>query len=119
MALFIHNTLSRQKKKFKPIDPQNVRMYVCGPTVYDYAHIGNARPVVVFDTLYRLLRRRYGADHVTYVRNITDVEDKITPAAAERGEAIADLTRRTTAIYHADMDALNALAPDHEPRATA
>jgi cysteinyl-tRNA synthetase len=119
MSIQLYNTLTRRKELFQPIDAANVRVYVCGPTVYDYAHIGNARPVVVFDTLYRLLRRHYGADHVTYVRNITDVEDKIIAAAAERGEAIADLTRRTTAIYHADMAALNALAPDHEPRATA
>jgi cysteinyl-tRNA synthetase len=119
MSIQLYNTLTRRKELFQPIDAANVRVYVCGPTVYDYAHIGNARPVVVFDTLYRLLRRHYGADHVTYVRNITDVEDKIIAAAAERGEAIADLTRRTTAFYHADMGALNALAPDHEPRATA
>jgi cysteinyl-tRNA synthetase len=119
MSIQLYNTLTRRKELFQPIDAANVRVYVCGPTVYDYAHIGNARPVVVFDTLYRLLRRHYGADHVTYVRNITDVEDKIIAAAAERGEPIADLTRRTTAIYHADMGALNALAPDHEPRATA
>ena len=119
MSIQLYNTLTRRKELFQPIDAADVRVYVCGPTVYDYAHIGNARPVVVFDTLYRLLRRAYGAGHVTYVRNITDVEDKIIAAAAERGEAIADLTRRTTAIYHADMAALNALAPDHEPRATA
>jgi cysteinyl-tRNA synthetase len=119
MSIQLYNTLTRRKELFQPIDAADVRVYVCGPTVYDYAHIGNARPVVVFDTLYRLLRRRYGADHVTYVRNVTDVEDKIIAAAAERGEAIADLTRRTTAIYHADMAALNALTPDHEPRATA
>ena len=119
MSIQLYNTLTRRKELFQPIDAANVRIYVCGPTVYDYAHIGNARPVVVFDTLYRLLRRAYGAGHVTYVRNITDVEDKIIAAAAERGEAIAELTQRTTAIYHADMAALNALAPDHEPRATA
>ena len=119
MSIQLYNTLTRRKELFEPIDAADVRMYVCGPTVYDYAHIGNARPVVVFDALYRLLRQHYGADHVTYVRNITDVDDKINAAAAERGEAIADLTRRTTAIYHADMAALNALAPDHEPRATA
>jgi cysteinyl-tRNA synthetase len=119
MSIQLYNTLTRRKELFQPIDAADVRVYVCGPTVYDYAHIGNARPVVVFDTLYRLLRRAYGAGHVTYVRNITDVEDKIIAAAAERGEAIAELTQRTTAIYHADMAALNALAPDHEPRATA
>lgn len=119
MSLQLYNTLTRRKEPFQPIDPTHVRMYVCGPTVYDYAHIGNARPVVVFDTLYRLLRRNYGAEHVTYVRNITDVEDKIIAAAAERGEQIADLTHRTAAAYRDDMAALNALPPDHEPRATA
>ena len=119
MSIQLYNTLTRRKELFQPIDAADVRVYVCGPTVYDYAHIGNARPVVVFDTLYRLLRRTYGPDHVTYVRNITDVEDKIIAAAAERDEAIADLTQRMTAVYHADMGALNALAPDHEPRATA
>jgi cysteinyl-tRNA synthetase len=119
MQIRLHNTLSRKQEEFRPIDPKNVRMYVCGPTVYERAHIGNARPVVVFDTLYRLLRRVYGPDHVTYVRNITDVEDKIIAAAAENGETITDLTQRTTVAYHADMAALNALPPDHEPRATA
>jgi cysteinyl-tRNA synthetase len=119
MSIQLYNTLTRRKEPFRPIDPAHVRIYVCGPTVYDYAHIGNARPVVVFDTLYRLLRRSYGEAHVTYVRNITDVEDKIIAAAAERGEQIADLTRRTAEIYQADMAALNALPPDHEPRATA
>ena len=119
MEIRLHNTLTRRQEEFRPIDPRNVRMYVCGPTVYERAHIGNARPVVVFDTLYRLLRHAYGASHVTYVRNITDVEDKIIAAAAENGETIATLTERTTAAYHADMAALNALAPDHEPRATA
>jgi len=119
MDLHLYNTLTRRKEAFRPIDETRVRMYVCGPTVYDFAHIGNARPVVVFDTLYRLLRLAYGLGHVVYVRNITDVEDKIIAAAAERGESIADLTRRTTEAYHADMAALNALPPDHEPRATA
>jgi len=119
MQIRLHNTLTRRQEEFRPIDPRNVRMYVCGPTVYERAHIGNARPVVVFDTLYRLLRHAYGASHVTYVRNITDVEDKIIAAAAENGETIATLTERTTAAYHADMATLNALAPDHEPRATA
>jgi cysteinyl-tRNA synthetase len=119
MDIRLHNTLTRRQEEFRPIDPRNVRMYVCGPTVYERAHIGNARPVVVFDTLYRLLRHAYGASHVTYVRNITDVEDKIIAAAAENGETIATLTERTTAAYHADMATLNALAPDHEPRATA
>ncbi len=119
MQINLYDTMSRRQQPFSPIDAKNVRMYVCGPTVYDRAHIGNARPVVVFDTLFRLLRHVYGERHVTYVRNITDVEDKIIAAAAENGETIADLTRRTTEAYHADMAALNALPPSHEPRATA
>jgi cysteinyl-tRNA synthetase len=118
VPILLHNTLTRRKEPFQPIDPANVRVYVCGPTVYDLAHIGNARPVVVFDTLYRLLRQVYGERHVTYVRNITDVEDKIIAAARENGEPIDALTRRTAAAYHADMAALNALDPTSEPRAT-
>ena len=118
MTIHLYNTLTREKEAFAPIDPKNVRMYVCGPTVYDYAHIGNARPVVVFDTLFRLLRHVYGAAHVTYVRNITDIEDKIMDAAKANGESIADLTARTTRYYHDDMGALNALPPSREPRAT-
>ncbi len=113
--IYIHNTLTRQKEKFEPIDLTNVRMYVCGPTVYDFAHLGNARPVVVFDTLYRLLKRYYP---VTYVRNITDVDDKIMAKAKESGEAIDTITARTTQAYHDDMAALNALPPDIEPRCT-
>ncbi len=118
MALTLYNSLTRRKEPFRPIDPQNVRMYVCGPTVYDFAHIGNARAVVAFDLLYRVLRREYGAGHVTYVRNITDVEDKIMAAARESGEPIDALTRRTTAQFHEDMAALGNLPPDIEPRAT-
>jgi cysteinyl-tRNA synthetase len=118
MTIHLYNTLTREKEAFAPIDPRNVRMYVCGPTVYDYAHIGNARPVVVFDTLFRLLRHTYGAAHVTYVRNITDIEDKIMDAAKANGESIAALTARTTKYYHDDMGALNALPPTREPRAT-
>ncbi len=118
MPIHLHNTLSRRKEPFAPIDPADVRVYVCGPTVYDFAHIGNARPVVVFDVLFRLLRHVYGADYVTYVRNITDVDDKIIAAAAATGEAIGDLTARTTAAFHEDMARLNALPPTHEPRAT-
>jgi cysteinyl-tRNA synthetase len=110
--------MTRRKEEFRPIDPQNVRMYVCGPTVYDFAHIGNARPVVVFDVLFRLLRRIYGEAHVTYARNITDVEDKINAAAKERGESIRALTERTAKAYHEDMAALGALKPTIEPRAT-
>ncbi|MDO5370233.1 cysteine--tRNA ligase [Paracoccus sp. (in: a-proteobacteria)] len=121
------NTRTRRKEAFAPIDPANVRMYLCGPTVYDRAHLGNARPVVVFDVLYRLLRHVYGADHVTYVRNFTDVDDKINAAALARQQAgdprpledlIRERTEETIGWYHADMDALSALRPDHEPRAT-
>ncbi|MDA8050056.1 MAG: cysteine--tRNA ligase [Rhodospirillales bacterium] len=116
MELYFHNSLTRRRECFAPLDPGHVRVYVCGPTVYDLAHLGNARPVVVFDTLIRLLRRVF--PRVTYVRNITDVEDKIIARAGETGEPIADLTRRTTAEFHADMAALGALPPDIEPRAT-
>lgn len=114
----LYNTKTRAKEDFVPIDADNLRMYVCGPTVYDRAHIGNARPVVVFDTLYRLLRHVYGEDHVTYVRNFTDVDDKINAKAAETGHPIRDITNETIKWYHEDMDALGALRPDHEPRAT-
>jgi cysteinyl-tRNA synthetase len=118
VPLQLTNTLTRRKDVFEPLDPARVRLYVCGPTVYDFAHIGNARPVVVFDTLYRLLRAIYGKAHVVYVRNITDVEDKIIAAADASGEDIRSLTTRTASAYHADMAALNALPPDFEPRAT-
>ena len=123
----LHNTATRAKEVFAPIDPSNVRMYVCGPTVYDRAHIGNARPVVVFDVLYRLLRHAYGAGHVTYVRNFTDVDDKINATAQARKAAgdlrslevlIRERTEETIRWYHADMDALGALRPTMEPRAT-
>jgi cysteinyl-tRNA synthetase len=116
MTLRIHDTFSREKVDFEPRDPKHVRIYVCGPTVYDYAHIGNARPVVVFDVLYRLLKRLY--PNVTYVRNITDVDDKINQAAKATGESIGEITARTTKTFHRDMAALGALEPDHEPRAT-
>ncbi|MGR3805487.1 cysteine--tRNA ligase [Marinibacterium profundimaris] len=114
-----HNTKTRQKEVFAPIDPENVRLYVCGPTVYDRAHLGNARPVVVFDTLYRLLRQVYGPDHVTYVRNFTDVDDKINARAAASGRPISEITEETIGWYLDDMGALGALQPDHMPRATA
>ncbi len=118
MAIQVYNTLAREKQAFQPLDPANVRLYVCGPTVYDLAHIGNARPVVVFDVLFRLLRRVYGADHVTYARNITDVDDKIIKAAHDNGEPIDELTARTIEAFHQDMAALGALEPTVEPRAT-
>ena len=116
MTLKIYDTLSREKTDFNPLDPAHVRMYVCGPTVYDYAHIGNARPVVVFDVLSRLLRTLY--PKVTYARNITDVDDKINARAQESGEDIGTITKRTTDIFHQDMAELCALPPDVEPRAT-
>ncbi|HVM78640.1 MAG TPA: cysteine--tRNA ligase, partial [Stellaceae bacterium] len=118
MPLTLYNTLTRRKEAFEPLDPKRVRMYVCGPTVYDFAHIGNARPVVVFDVLFRLLRQQYGAEHVIYVRNVTDVDDKINAAAKERGEGIRALTERTLAAFHEDVAALGCLKPSHEPRAT-
>ena len=129
MDLKLYDTLAREKRVFTPLDPGNVRMYVCGPTVYDFAHIGNARPVIVFDVLFRLLRHLYGPDHVTYVRNITDVDDKINARAAERlaqrGEAGGDLnaeirrlTGETYANFKADVAALGCLPPTVEPRAT-
>ena len=114
--LRLHNSRSRAKEDFVPVDPGHIRMYVCGPTVYDRAHVGNARPVVVYDVLARLLRRLY--PRVTYVRNITDVDDKINARARESGEAIGVITARTTAAFHADMAELGALPPDVEPRAT-
>lgn len=118
MTLKFYNTRTRQKQIFEPLDAKAVRMYVCGPTVYDYAHIGNARPVIVFDVLFRLLRHIYGADHVIYARNITDVDDKINARAAEEGVSIRELTERTAAQFHADVAALNCLPPTIEPRAT-
>ncbi|MDX1709715.1 MAG: cysteine--tRNA ligase [Rhodovibrionaceae bacterium] len=118
MQITLTNTLAREKQAFEPIDPSNVRVYVCGPTVYDLAHIGNARPVVVFDVLFRLLRHVYGDDHVVYARNITDVDDKIIKASRESGEPIDSVTKRTTAAFHEDMEALGALPPTVEPRAT-
>lgn len=117
-SLRLYNTLTRRKEEFVPLDAQNVRMYVCGPTVYDYAHIGNARPVIVFDVLFRLLRHVYGADHVTYVRNITDVDDKINARAAAEGISIRELTERTAKQFHEDIAALGVLPPTVEPRAT-
>lgn len=122
--LMLYNTLTREKAAFQPIDAQNVRLYVCGPTVYDFAHIGNARPVIVFDVLFRLLRHLYGADHVTYVRNITDVDDKINARALRDypslplNDAIRAVTEKTEKQFRADAAALGSLSPTVEPRAT-
>ena len=124
MPIRLFNTLTKTKEDFAPINAKNVRMYVCGPTVYDFAHIGNARPAIVFDVLYRLLRHEYGADHVTYVRNITDVDDKINARALRDfpdlplNEAIRAVTEKTEKQYHDDVAALGCLPPNHEPRAT-
>ena len=118
MPLQIYDTFSNEKKLFDPIDPSNVRMYVCGPTVYDFPHVGNARPVIVFDLLFRLLRRIYGVGNVTYVRNITDVDDKIITAASENNEDIKSLTERTIKFFHDDADYIGALEPTFEPKAT-
>ena len=124
MVLKFYNTLTREKETFAPIDPKNVRMYVCGPTVYDFAHIGNARPVIVFDLLFRLLRLTYGAQAVTYVRNVTDVDDKINARAARDfpglalNDAIRKVTSETEAQFQADVKALGTLAPSVQPRAT-
>ena len=118
MELKLYDTLTREKRAFAPLDPANVRMYVCGPTVYDYAHIGNARPVIVFDVLYRLLRHLCGPEHVKYVRNITDVDDKINARAAERGISIRELTEETYANFKSDVQALGCMPPTVEPRAT-
>ena len=124
MELTLYDTFTREKRPFTPLDPARVRMYVCGPTVYDFAHIGNARPVIVFDVLFRLLRHLYGAGHVTYVRNITDVDDKINARAAEEfpnlplNEAIRRVTETTEKQFHDDVAALNCLPPTEEPRAT-
>ena len=118
MSLRLFNSLTKTKDSFAPIDAKNVRMYVCGPTVYDFAHIGNARPVIVFDVLFRLLRHTYGDAHVTYVRNITDVDDKINARAAERGISIRELTEETARIYEEDVAALGNLPPTATPRAT-
>jgi len=124
MELSLYDTLTREKRPFTPLDPARVRMYVCGPTVYDFAHIGNARPVIVFDVLFRLLRHLYGADHVVYVRNITDVDDKINARAAEEypdlplNQAIRRVTEQTDKQFHEDVAALGCLPPTVEPRAT-
>ena len=117
MTLSLHNTLTRRRQPLEPVRPDHVGMYVCGPTVYDLAHVGNARPIVVFDVLYRVLKRLYPS--VTYVRNITDIDDKINEASRKSGEPIESITARTTKAFHEDIAALGALPPDVEPRATA
>ena len=116
MALHLYNTLSRARERFVPADPSRVTMYVCGPTVYNFSHIGNARPYVVFDVLARLLRRSY---RLVYARNFTDVDDKINAAARAEGIAIGELTERYIGAFHEDMQALGVLEPDVEPRVTA
>ena len=116
MPLHLTNTLSRTKERFEPADPEHVTMYVCGPTVYDFAHVGNARPAVVFDLLYRQLRRQF--PKVSYARNFTDVDDKINTAAKAAGLPIGEVTARFIAAYHEDMAALGVLTPDYEPRVT-
>jgi cysteinyl-tRNA synthetase len=118
LSLYLYNTLTRRKEEFVPLFDRKVRMYVCGPTVYDQAHIGNARPIIVFDVLFRLLRHIYGADRVVYARNITDIDDKINARAKEEGVPISQITSRTTAQFHQDVAALGALKPTVEPRAT-
>ena len=118
MELKLYDTLTREKRLFRPLDPSRVRMYVCGPTVYDFAHIGNARPVIVFDVLFRLLRYIYGASNVTYARNVTDVDDKINARAAERGISIRQITEETYNNFKYDVAALGCLPPTIEPRAT-
>src|SRR5215213_5692732 len=124
MQLRLYDTLTKEKRPFVPLDPANVRMYVCGPTVYDFAHIGNARPAIVFDVLFRLLRYVYGADHVTYVRNITDVDDKINARALRDypdlplNDAIRRVTEKTEAQFLSDARALGSLEPTVQPRAT-
>jgi cysteinyl-tRNA synthetase len=117
--LRLHNSLTRRVEEFRPLDPERVTLYVCGPTVYHYVHIGNARPYVVFGLLARLLRRIYGAEHVVYARNITDVDDKINAAALAAGTPIVSITDRYAAAFHEDMAKLGADVPDVEPRATA
>jgi cysteinyl-tRNA synthetase len=118
MSFHIHNTLTRRKEEFKPLDPANIRLYFCGPTVYNYAHIGNARGPVVYGLLTRVLRHQYGDGHVTYVSNITDIDDKIMEAARQTGEEMQTLTEKFARIYNEDMAALGVCPPDVQPRAT-
>ena len=119
MSLHLYNTLTKQLEEFQPLDPAHVGVYSCGPTVWDRAHIGNGRMIVAFDILFRVLQNRYGAEAVKYVRNITDIEDKIINAAAKKNVTIAEITENTTAAFHVDMATLNCLPPTVEPRSTA
>ena len=114
----IFNSLSKKKENFVPIDKKKIGMYVCGPTVYDYPHIGNARPLVVFDVLFRLLKKNYGNNKVNYVRNITDIDDKIIESAKKTNKAIGELTKIVTSSFHDDCRYLNCLEPTFEPKAT-
>ena len=118
MALQLYDTFSKSKRLFEPIDASNVKMYVCGPTVYDYPHVGNARPVIVFDILFRVLQNIYGENKVTYVRNITDVDDKIIATAKENNEEVNHLTERTINYFHNDTNYVGTLNPTVEPKAT-
>ena len=114
----LYNSKTRSKSIFSPLDPKNVRMYVCGPTVYDRAHIGNARPVIIFDILFRLLRYKYGERYVNYARNFTDVDDKINASALRTGRTIREITNETIKWFISDMQALGNLEPSYSPRAT-
>ena len=118
MKLSLFNSLTRKRETFIPIDDNSVKMYVCGPTVYDHPHIGNARSVVVYDILYRILIKLFGKNHVIYIRNITDIDDKIIDKAVQDEITIAELTKKTTEYFHQDMDYLACLRPNFEPRAT-
>jgi len=118
MTIKFHDSMAREKRVFEPADPKRVTMYVCGPTVYNYTHIGNARSAIVFDLLFRVLRRRFGEAHVLYARNITDIDDKIIKASKETGAAIADITKKFAEIYRSDLRQLNALSPTLQPAAT-
>ena len=116
--IFLTNSYGGKKEKFQPIDKNNVKMYVCGPTVYDDPHIGNARPLVVFDILYRVLKCKFGKNNVTYVRNITDIDDKIINSSKEKNISISELTEKITKTFHDDCSYLNCEIPTHEPKAT-
>ena len=116
--IFLTNSLGNKKDKFTPINPKKIGMYVCGPTVYDNPHIGNARPLVVFDILFKVLKCKYGNNSVSYVRNITDIDDKIITSSIEKKISIGDLTKKITNIFHEDCKYLNCELPTHEPKAT-